>query len=129
MASSRQLGSMRVILFDCRAASSRPSCYSERLVKPSHLQCHANDFGKMQCAAASKLGNLLAATEPIRHNNCVVWRVFEGWQEHEFAGLQGNLVMLLFKTETTGHAAASGIEQLAIQPHPAQHFRLTPHAH
>ena len=71
------------------------------------MQRHLQHLGNMQRVAASGLLDLFAATEAIGDDERTGRGLARCRQNHQFAYRHGNIVVLFFKTEGAGHAAAT----------------------
>src|SRR4029079_18491007 len=81
-------------------------------------------LGNMQRPAIGGLGDLLPATESVGDDDRVLSRLAHLRQQHALADLYGNIVVPLFKSEGAGHAAATRVEQLVVQPERIQQLLL-----
>ena len=72
------------------------------------------DFGQVEGAAGSALGDLFTATETIGDDEPVGWCLADGGEEFEFADGHRNVIFVCFKAEGAGHAAAAGSGALEI---------------
>src|SRR5581483_7457965 len=81
---------------------------------------HSQDFRRVPRLLPRELRNLLAATEPVSNNKCVLIGFADLGNQHSLAARDGYRVMLLLKAEATGHPAAAGIEYAEIE---AQRFK------
>ncbi len=83
----------------------------------------------MHRAAACALCNLFAATEAVGDDESFGGRLADGGEEFEFADLHGDFVLLFFKAEGAGHAAAAFCRGFEVDADAAQHGFFRGHLH
>src|SRR5215469_8804048 len=99
------------------------------MVESRRMECHLEDFGKMQGLARSALCDLLAAAESVGNDEPVVGRPADGGEKLEFADGGGDLVVLGMEAEGASHAAAAGSGRLEVNAETAEEGFLGGHLH
>src|SRR5580700_1041330 len=72
---------------------------------------------------------LLAATESVGDDGCVLLRCPHRRQEHSFANRLGYCVLLFGKAEGAGHTAAAGVQGFEVSTRLAQQGFFVGHLH
>ena len=75
------------------------------------------------------MGDLFAATETVGNDEPVGWRLADGGKKFEFADGDGDFVLIWFKTEGAGHAAATGSRSVEVDADAAQDGLFGGHLH
>src|SRR5436190_16440671 len=69
----------------------------------------------MERAAARRVGDLLAAAEPVRHDQRIALSPAHSREERSLTDLHRHLVVLPLEAEGTRHATAAGVQDRAAE--------------
>src|SRR5437763_7950522 len=79
----------------------------------------------MKRFAVRCLSDLLATTEAVRNNQCLLCRSTNFGQQNAFTARERDIDMLLLKSKAPGHSAAAGVWTFEFHTHFFEQFFFT----